>query len=183
VAFYYYLDQKDKFNKNTAIMTALISFSFMIRTTSPTGWIPLLAYKVLKEGSFVPFLTAGFLVALPVCCLCVLVDTYMYGADEWVITGYNFYRVNLAMGLSNTFGMDDFWYYWRVIMPVAIEIICPYTYLGILFHYKAQSERGQVPYLMYFTLFYIFFFSAVGHKEERFLLPVWSYLLMFTGEF
>lgn len=81
VAFYFYLDQKDKLTLNTVILTAFISFSFMIRTTSPVGWIPLLAYKVLFEGSFIPFIKSGILVAIPICCLCIFIDTTLYGAD------------------------------------------------------------------------------------------------------
>lgn len=137
VAFYFYLDQKNKFTINTAVMTALITISFMIRTTSPTGWIPLLAYKVLKESSFVPFAIAGIVVALPIICLCILVDTHMYSSETWVISGYNFYKVNIELGLSKTFGMDDFWYYWRVVIPVALTVLFPYTYAGMANHYKA----------------------------------------------
>lgn len=47
IAFYYYLDVGNKFNKTTAIMTALISISFMMRNTSPVGWIPLLILKII----------------------------------------------------------------------------------------------------------------------------------------
>lgn len=46
VAFYYFLDQGRAFTKSTAVMTGLITTSFMIRNTSPVGWIPLLAIKV-----------------------------------------------------------------------------------------------------------------------------------------
>lgn len=47
IAFYYYLDIKSTFDKSTAIMTALISISFMMRNTSPVGWIPLLILKII----------------------------------------------------------------------------------------------------------------------------------------
>jgi len=90
VSMFFYLEQKNKFTKNTVILTALISISFMVRNTSPVGWLPLLAIKVLREGSFVPFLISGAFVALPILFLLVSIDTYMYGADEWVFTGWNF---------------------------------------------------------------------------------------------
>jgi len=90
VSMFFYLEQKDKFTKNTVILTALISISFMVRNTSPVGWLPLLAIKVLREGSLVPFLISGVFVALPILLLLVSIDTYMYGADELVITGWNF---------------------------------------------------------------------------------------------
>ena len=51
IAFYFFLDQKNSFTKKTIILTATISLSFMMRNTSPIGWIPLLALKVLFDGS------------------------------------------------------------------------------------------------------------------------------------
>lgn len=90
VAFFYYLEQRDKFNKNTIILTALITISFMMRNTSPVGWVPLLAIKVFREGSLVPFLISGLFVALPIIFLCIWIDTVMYGASNWVVTSYNF---------------------------------------------------------------------------------------------
>jgi hypothetical protein len=81
IAFHYYLQVKNKFNKSVAIMTGLISISFMMRNTSPIGWIPLLFVKVLKEGSFKPFLIALFIVAIPIIGLSILLDTLYYGTD------------------------------------------------------------------------------------------------------
>ena len=114
VAFYFYLDQKNKFTINTVILTALISIAFMMRNTSPVGWIPLLAIKVLKEGSLLPFILSGIFVALPILFFCVWVDTKVYNADTWVVTGYNFLEMNILHGLSKTFGEDDFFWYFTV---------------------------------------------------------------------
>lgn len=57
------------------MLTATITLSFMMRNTSPIGWIPLLAIKVLFEGALVPFLIAGIFVAVPIIGLVVAVDT------------------------------------------------------------------------------------------------------------
>jgi hypothetical protein len=99
---------------NTVILTALISVAFMMRNTSPVGWIPLLAIKVLKEGSLLPFIVSGLFVAVPILFFLVWVDTTMYKADTWVLTGYNFLEMNILHGLSKTFGEDDFWWYIQV---------------------------------------------------------------------
>ena len=81
----------------------------MIRNTSPVGWVPLLAYKVLKEGSLLPFILSGIFVAVPIMFGCVWLDTWYYGADNLVVTGYNFLEMNLLHGLSKYFGIDS-WY-------------------------------------------------------------------------
>ena len=50
----------------------------MMRNTSPIGWIPLLALKVLFDGALLPFLIAAVIVALPVIGLTVAVDTLYF---------------------------------------------------------------------------------------------------------
>jgi hypothetical protein len=78
VAFYYYIDQKNKFTINTVILTALITIAFMMRNTSPVGWIPLLAIKVLNEGSLLPFIISAITVAAPLIGGIIYIDTVYY---------------------------------------------------------------------------------------------------------
>ena len=118
---------------NTVILTALISIAFMMRNTSPVGWIPLLAIKVFKEGSFVPFLLSGVFVALPILFICVWIDTKMYKADTWVLTGYNFLEMNILHGLSKSFGEDDWLWYFFVQMPFNLVLLTPFVYLSIFY--------------------------------------------------
>ena len=69
---------------NTVILTATISLSFMMRNTSPIGWIPLLAIKVLFEGALLPFIIAGIFVAVPIIGFTVYIDTLYYlGVVDW----------------------------------------------------------------------------------------------------
>ena len=66
----------------------------MMRNTSPIGWVPLLAIKVLKEGSLIPFIMSAITVAIPIIVGSVVVDTWYYnsvdGSSDWVLTGWNF---------------------------------------------------------------------------------------------
>jgi hypothetical protein len=133
VAFFYYLEQRDRFNKNTIILTALITISFMMRNTSPVGWVPLLAIKVFREGSLIPFLISGVFVALPLIFLCIWIDTTMYGANNWVVTSYNFLQMNIVMGLSKTFGEDPWHWYLTFMIPVNITILTPFAFVSVLY--------------------------------------------------
>ena len=167
------MDLKDKFTSKTAILTALISISFMIRNTSAVGWLPLLAYKVLFEGSFVPFLKAGIFIALPVLALLIWVDTVMYNSDKWVVTSYNFLEMNILHGLSKYFGEDPWYWYVAVIIPFELHMLVPFIPFAMVKHYQNTVRDKKVPYSIYYSVFYVVFFSAVKHKEERFLLPIW----------
>lgn len=88
------MDQKKSFTWSTVFLTATITLSFMMRNTSPIGWIPLLAIKVLFEGSLIPFLIAGVFVAVPLMFFTVVIDTWFYlgtiNGTDWVFTSYNF---------------------------------------------------------------------------------------------
>ena len=69
---------------STVVLTATITLSFMMRNTSPIGWIPLLAIKVLFEGAFFPFIIAGIFVAVPIMGLTIYLDTWYYlGVVDW----------------------------------------------------------------------------------------------------
>lgn len=35
--------------------------------------------------------------------------------------------------------------------------------------------------MMYMTIFYVFVFSIIGHKEKRFLLPVFAFCVLAVG--
>ena len=111
IAFYFYLKQKDSFTTDTVILTALITVAFIGRNTSIVGWIPLLAIKVLREGSLPPFILSAITVAIPCIAFMVYVDTLYYGSEDWTITSLNFLKVNVLAGLSKFFGEDPWFMY------------------------------------------------------------------------
>ena len=78
IAFHFYLLQKNEFNKNTVIFTMLLTIGFMMRNTSPVGWIPLLIVKIIDDGAFLPFLTSGVFVAIPLIFAIVYIDSVYY---------------------------------------------------------------------------------------------------------
>ena len=168
---------------NTVILTALISLAFMMRATSPVGWIPLLAHKVLFQGSFFPFLLSGIVVALPILALCVMVDSLYYGGDQLTFTSYNFLQVNLVHGLSKYFGEDPFYWYLVAFAPCIYTVIYPVVlYANTFSHFEMQWAKKEVPYMTYYSCFYVLFFSLIPHKELRFLLPILPFTLLTSGQ-
>lgn len=144
-------------------MTALITTSFMIRNTSPVGWVPLLAIKVLAEGAFPPLLIALFTVAFPILFGLVWIDTRFYGADEWVFTSYNFLEMNVIHGLSKYFGVDDYMYYLKPgFINIFLIMFVPGA-LGLFYHCRIHSGDhfnhkfaiGDYPYTALYVIFYV----------------------------
>ena len=145
IAFYYFLEQRDRFTSKTAILTSTITLSFMMRNTSPIGWIPLLAIKVLREDSLVPFLIAGLFVAVPVIGLTIVIDTlYFLGAvdgEQWVLTSYNFLRRNILEGLSEYFGSDPASKYLLGFAPEIFTLVYPIVLIGCFTHVQRKWNQ------------------------------------------
>ena len=156
----------------------------MMRNTSPIGWIPLLAHKVIYKGSLVPFILSGIFVALPIIALCTYVDTLYYGGDSWVFTGINFLKVNVVHGLSKYFGEDPWYWYLLSFAPAIYTVMYPLVlYANTYNHTILATQKGESPYLTYYTVFYVIFFSLIPHKEVRFLVPLIPFTLLTTGQF
>ena len=186
VAFYYYLNQKNTFCLSTVVLTATITLSFMIRNTSPVGWLPLLAIKVLFEGSFVPFLISGVFVALPFIFLTVYIDTWFYlgevNGTDWVFTSYNFVKMNILEGLSEFFGTQPSWFYIFCFAPAIFSALYPLLIPSMWTHLKTMQNKGKDAYLAYYTIFYFLVFSGIPHKELRFLLPIVPFSFIMIAE-
>jgi hypothetical protein len=121
--------------------TGLITVSFMLRNTSPIGWIPLLFYKVIKEGSLKPFIIAFFIVSLPIIGISVFLDTLYYGGDTITLTSINFLTVNLLDGSSRYFGDDPMISYIFVFMPLIFTVLYPFTFIALVLYYKDSLNK------------------------------------------
>lgn len=190
IAFSYYLQLKNKFNASAVIFTALITISFMIRNTSPIGWIPLLFLKVIKEGSFFPLLISLITVAFPLMALCIYCDSIYYSksgcfdSGEITLTSLNFLKVNVYQGLSKYFGDEPFYSYIAAWMPLVFLVMYPFVFPAIYLYTKeTYSNKKQQPYLTYFVAFYLLIFSLIKHKELRFLIPILPFCFLILGYF
>lgn len=105
----------------------------MMRNTSPVGWIPLLFIKIIKENSLIPFLLGGIFIAIPMIIGCIWIDSIMYGSKEWVVTSYNFLKMNIVMGLSKSFGEDPWHWYITFMIPVNITVLTPFALISVVF--------------------------------------------------
>lgn len=104
--------------------------SFMIRSTSPIGWVFLVLYKLIKERSLLPFILAFFAVAIPSLILFTALDSYYYGAYTFV--PYNFMHKNLVENVSAFFGISPPTEYLTKSIPYALNIILIFVILGII---------------------------------------------------
>jgi hypothetical protein len=130
----YYIDIKNKFDKNVVILTFLLVLSFMIRCTAPLGWIPLVIYKLINENSFKPFLISGFVVAIPSLLILILIDSIYY--EQYTFVVYNFIYKNLIEDISSSFGISPPFAYFTNTIPYNLNFTLLPAVVGIYLNLK-----------------------------------------------
>ena len=157
----------------------------MIRNTAPIGWIPLLFIKVFRDGAFPSFLISAFIVAAPIIFLSVFFDSYVYSLNQpqftWVITSFNFLKVNVIDGHSKYFGDHPFWFYIVAHLPAIFNVVYPFCIYGVYLYTKETLNKNKSPEIMYMTIFYVIIFSIIAHKEKRFMLPIVAFVFLVLG--
>jgi len=108
-------------------------------------------------------LTAGFLAAA---AACVLADRWLY--DTWVFTPYEYARANLLEGKAAQFGVEPWWYY---LAEMLMFLVPPFSLVLVgLLGAAAWFQRRHV--LVWAALPFLVGHSLIGHKEDRFLVPM-----------
>lgn len=179
MAFYYYLKVGPTFDHNIVLLTASLTLSFMIRNTSPVGWPPLIALKLFHDRSLVTFIKAGVLIAVPVILLCVLADSFYYGMEHFpVLTGYNFMNVNVVQGISKMFGTEPGLWYISFVFPEYFHVAYPLA----LYALGTGLWTGRNRHMSILVIAYVALFSALGHKERRFMQPVMPFCFLLAAD-
>lgn len=89
----------------------------------------------------------------------------------------------MLQGLSKYFGDHNLLVYPINFIPGIFKGLIPFCYLGVIKYAKDQFSSNQSPEIVYKCVFYIFFFSMIGHKEQRFMLPIAPFLFLLMGYF
>jgi len=182
VSLYYFSKLTTQFDKNLAIVIGLQTLSFILRNTSPIGWVPILVCKAFELGLFemiCNYLKGFVVIFMPMFILATAIDSYYYGA--LTIVPWNFIKVNVFQGLSQTFGSDPIEKYIAQEIPVRFNIFLPVLILGMIAHWKVCRNQQKVPYLVIYCFSIIGFLSLISHKEPKFLLPVFPPCFIIIG--
>lgn len=71
--------------------------------------------------------------------------------------------------------------YLKHLIPEIMKGCIVPAYFGIYMYTRDQLKKKQHPEIVYKTVFYIIFFSLIGHKEARFMLPIAPFLFLLAG--
>ena len=116
------------------MLTGILTLSFVVRCTSPLGWIACILIKIVVDRSFKPFITAALFVFIPLLGVSVAMDSCYFGEFP-VFTALNFLKINVLDAHSNFFGTAPWEYYLRC------------TFVDCF----ANAYPFLIPFFIYFT--------------------------------
>ena len=68
------------FDKATAKLTALITISFLTRSSSLIPWVPIALYRISEQPDFfLPIVISGLTVTIPLIMVSIALDSWFYG--------------------------------------------------------------------------------------------------------
>jgi hypothetical protein len=170
VGLYYFkkvYDEKEYDNKifgsrNALIFAFIVPLHFLTRNTSAVLWVTPLLWILFNR----PWLTFTFIsTTVPLFILSLVNDHRFYGF--WVVPFYQFM----------TFNHDQFWhegagFFFYAATPAFLTIMTPFMVYGGYLYFKQVRANKEWPFLILIPLVYMLFYTRVGHKEIRFILPI-----------
>lgn len=69
------------------------------------------------------------------------------------------------------------------MLPICFNIATPLLVFAIGFNIQECTSKQYFPYFLTLSLFYLFIFSLIPHKEDRFILPIMPFLFLLIGNF
>lgn len=143
-----------------------------IRPTSAVTWMYVGFLELFNAHDRLKFV---FLEVAPIGTLVLgltcLLDRFMYGT--WVLVPLNFLKFNFLSSGGDYYGTHKWHWYFTQGFTVMIFSHLPFCIAGIVYS-KQWKFSGLLAWVLGF-------YSILGHKEFRFVLPVLPIALMFSG--
>ncbi|KAL6980644.1 Mannosyltransferase aptg1 [Sarracenia purpurea var. burkii] len=143
-----------------------------IRPTSAITWayVGLLELLMTRDKLRFIFLEVAPIGVLVLALAC-LMDRLMYGS--WVLVPFNFLKFNFLSSGGDYYGTHKWHWYFTQGFSVMLFTFLPFSIAGNIWS-KKWKLSGLIAWVLGF-------YSVLGHKEFRFVLPVLPIALIFSG--
>lgn len=153
----------------------LFSLAFYFRFQIAFGMVGFGIWFLFSEKRYNHILpmAAGFIIGV---VLNSWLDYNYY--KEWVITPYAYFHANINEGRAAGFGTSSFTRYIALIIGVA-----PAPLISVVFlYYSIKTFFRQLLNPVFLSvIIFVVMHSLVGHKEERFLFPIFNAMPLIIG--
>jgi len=152
------------------VIGSIFGLAFILRYQAGLMLVGLLLWLVIvKKESGAVLLALVFGVTFSV-LLGLVVDRWFY--EEWTLTAWNYFKINLWENKAADFGVAPWWYYFR---EMAIKALPPFG-LPIIVATAFFCFYNPRHVLTWIALPFIIVHAMVDHKELRFLFPLLNIL-------
>ncbi len=149
----------------------LIGFSFYFRFQIAFLILILFIWSLIfLKNRFLDWLFIGIGAMLPF-CIELITNFWLYG--EFVFTPYHYFEQNIIHNVAASFGTEPFYYYFQCIFLFSFPLIGIFLLVGTVL-YIIKFNKSVFTYLL---AGFIGVHSIIGHKEFRFISPVFTILV------
>lgn len=165
----YFLFQRRTFLSYLTI-GVLFGLSFLFRYQATFLIFGFFLWLLIIKKEYFTNLITVFLGFILVFSIGVLVDKWFYG--EWTLTTWNYFAQNILENKVSSFGVEPWWWY----IPESIVIgVPPISLLLIVAFFLIAILKPKNP-IVWSVIPFILIHSIIGHKEMRFLYPIFLFL-------
>ncbi|EME84225.1 glycosyltransferase family 22 protein [Pseudocercospora fijiensis CIRAD86] len=161
-----------------ALAVTVCTTAFYLRPTNIIIWASISAVLVWRGRSFrrASILAQGAAVAgFSALAVFVAADRLYY--NTWAIPPLRFLYLNLVQNLATFYGQNRVDYYFTEGLPLLLTTALPFALLGLyqsFMHGQSSKSTGKVISFTFgvATVATVLAFSAISHKEVRFIYPL-----------
>jgi phosphatidylinositol glycan class B len=170
----HYKDRRPSF-LIVAVAGFLFCLAFYLRFQMAFGMVGVAVWLLFFERKYTHILplAVGFIAGA---ALNTWLDYAYY--DKLVITPYEYFHANIIAGRADYFGRSSFLRYIGLIILVTPAPL--FSILVFLFLLRTSVTKYR-EVIVLSTVLFVVFHSLVGHKEERFIFPVFNAFPLMIG--
>jgi len=176
ILLYQHFKSKSLKIPHSFLIGLLLSLSFYFRFQMGFSMIGLgiwfLFYEKLKVNHILA-LSSGFLLGVG---LNTLIDSLYYGDFNFI--PFTYWKINIIDKRAANLGTSSFLYY---VIELALILSAPIlSFMFLYYLFRGFFKKFGNPYVLS-VIFFLLFHFFIGHKEERFLFPVFGILPVILG--
>ncbi len=127
------------------------------------------------------FYSSALLIAIPTVFLIFIFDTYFY--QQLTFVPLNFLQKNVVEDISSRFGVTPPFEYFFVFIPLSYNFMTILLVLAISYNIGECRKKLLFPHMLVLVVSYVYVFSLIAHKEDRFLLPIAPFIFLIIGNY
>lgn len=172
----FYFDTKQNKTPVVALITGFVmALAFYTRFQMAFAIMGVAVWCMFIQKQYKPFLfiAIGFLAGI---AINILLDYFFY--KNWVFTPYNYFYQNIVKGVANSFGTSSPLDYVLVMCAVMSTPLLSIILFGICVWSCIKNWKNSI---VISVVFFLVGHCFIGHKEERFLFPIFCTLPVILG--